>query len=252
MCCPHSGPSLTCWHSFLPGCYHFCSGAWHHLSSHMPLTLSCMLQVLTLLLPRYLHVAHAAPQDHLFRKLSVALLSSRVLSSAVARGDLKTKVQCMFFPPPNSFDITDTSAQGPGTTLPLTHIWHRPCHLRFDRCVSQLDDRCQCLATCVPLALPLKVFHPGKLSVALLPSRGFPWPSCMGIRKQKVQYMFLLLIPLISLTLLLRGPVPSHLLCTFGITHATSMITAAALLLMHYPYCCLRLHCPLLENAHLL
>jgi hypothetical protein len=168
-------------HSFLPGCYHFHSGARHHSLLCMLLTLSYMLQVLTSPSPRYLHVTHTAPQDHSFRKLSVALLSSRALSSAIACGDSKTKVQCMFFPPPNSFDITDTSAQGPGTASPLAHIQHRPHHLRFDHCVSQLDDCCQRLTAHAPLALPLKVFHPGKLSVALLPSRGFPWPSHVGI-----------------------------------------------------------------------
>jgi hypothetical protein len=64
--------------------------------------------------------------------------------------------------------------------------------------------------------------------------------------------MFSLLIPLISLTLLLRGPVLSHLLHTFGIMYATSMMTAAAAtsLLMHHLHCYLRLCCPLLHDAH--
>jgi hypothetical protein len=71
--------------------------------------------------------------------LVISYSKEKSVTLAVTHGDSKTKVQCMFFPPPNSFDITDTSAQGPSTTSPLTHIQHCPHHLHFDHYVSQLD-----------------------------------------------------------------------------------------------------------------
>jgi hypothetical protein len=96
--------------------------------------------------------------------------------------------------------------------------------------------------------LLLKIVRPGNFQWPCCQAWHFPWPSHVGIQKQRYSACSSpLLIPLISLTLLLRDLAPPHLSHMFGVAHATSALIATHLNLMTTADTSLlvrRLHCP--------